>query len=80
MISTVTTKGQITIPVTLRRQYGIHPNDKIDFVAEGDRIVLVPVRSLRDLRGAVAGRGGDLDTERQAAKDAVGHRYAGESE
>jgi AbrB family looped-hinge helix DNA binding protein len=79
MISTVTAKGQITIPVTLRKRYGIHPNDKIDFVAEGDRIVLVPVRTLRDLRGAVTARGGDPDIERQAAKDAVGLRNAEES-
>lgn len=73
MISTVTTKGQITIPVAIRRKYGIHPNDQVDFITEGDRIILVPVKTLRDFRGAVAG-GGDPDRERQAAKDAVGSR------
>jgi len=74
MISTVTTKGQITIPIKLRKRYGIHANDKVDFIVEGDRIILMPVKTLRDLRGAVTGKGGDLDTERQAAKKAVSTR------
>ena len=74
MISTVTTKGQITIPMVIRKRYGIHANDKVDFILEGDRIILMPVKTLRDLRGAVTGKSGDLNTERQAAKKAVGTR------
>jgi AbrB family looped-hinge helix DNA binding protein len=74
MLATVTTKGQITIPMKIRKQYGIHPNDKIDFVIEGDKIILKPVKTLRDLRGCVTSQGGDLDQERQAAKKAVGLR------
>lgn len=74
MISTVTTKGQITIPMVIRKRYNIHPNDKIDFIVEGDRIILSPVKTLRDLRGVVTGKGGDLDTERQTAKKSVGVR------
>ncbi|OGR06902.1 MAG: hypothetical protein A2511_16200 [Deltaproteobacteria bacterium RIFOXYD12_FULL_50_9] len=74
MLATVTTKGQITIPMKIRKQYGIHPNDKIDFVVEGDKIILMPVKTLRDLRGSVTGLGGDPDLERQAAKKAVGLR------
>jgi antitoxin PrlF len=73
MISTVTTKGQVTIPVAIRKKYGLHPNDRVDFITEGDRIILVPVKTLRDFRGAVTGNG-DPDKERQAAKNAVGHR------
>ncbi len=73
MISTITTKGQITIPVSIRKAYGLHPNDRVDFIAEGDRIILVPVKTLRDFRGSVTGSG-DPDQERQAAKDAVALR------
>lgn len=73
MIATITTKGQITIPVSIRKTYGLHPNDRVDFIADGDRIVLVPVKTLRDFRGAVTGNG-DPEQERQAAKDAVGRR------
>lgn len=78
MIATVTTKGQITIPMKIRKQYGIHPNDKIDFIAEGDRIILLPVKTLRDLRGSVTGKGGDPEQERLAAKKAVGLRMVEE--
>lgn len=79
MISTVTTKGQITIPIQIRKRYGIHANDKIDFVVEGDRIIISPVKTLRDLRGVVIAKGGDLTTtERQAAKGAVGARNSEE--
>ena len=73
MISTVTTKGQITIPVSIRKKYGIHPNDRVDFLADGDRIILIPVKTLRDFRGSLTGSG-DPDEERQATKDAVGRR------
>ncbi len=73
MISTITTKGQITIPVSIRKAYGLHPNDRVDFIAEGDRIILLPVKTLRDFRGSVTG-GGTPDQERQAAKDSVARR------
>ncbi|MGB5233062.1 MAG: AbrB/MazE/SpoVT family DNA-binding domain-containing protein [Desulfoprunum sp.] len=73
MISTVTTKGQVTIPVSIRKKYGIKTNDKIDFITEGDRIILVPVKTLRDFRGAVAGPG-NMDEERQTAKEEVSRR------
>ena len=56
MLSTVTTKGQVTIPKSIREQYGISPHDKIDFRIEGDRIVLAVVKTLRDLRGVVPSR------------------------
>ncbi|MBW1927151.1 MAG: AbrB/MazE/SpoVT family DNA-binding domain-containing protein [Deltaproteobacteria bacterium] len=78
MLSTVTTKGQVTIPKSIREQYGISPHDKIDFRIEGDRIVLAVVKTLRDLRGVVPSRGGDPALERGAAKEAVGRRVAGE--
>lgn len=38
--SSVTTKGQVTIPVELREKLGIKPGDRVGFVAEGDRVIL----------------------------------------
>ena len=40
LTSSVTTKGQGTIPVELRQKLGIKPGDRVGFVEEGDRIVL----------------------------------------
>jgi len=81
MLSTVTSKGQVTIPKKIRDLIGIHPNDRVDFVQEGDRIVLIPVRSLKDLRGAVtAAPGSDFKAERSTAKKSVGRRVTEEME
>lgn len=38
--SSVTTKGQVTIPVELREKLGIKPGDRVGFIEDGDRIVL----------------------------------------
>lgn len=40
LTSSVTTKGQVTIPIELRQKLGIKPGDRVGFVEEGDRIVL----------------------------------------
>lgn len=75
MLSTVTSKGQITIPKEIRQLLNINPHDKVDFVIEGDRAILVPVKTLRDLRGAVPAReGSDFPGERETAKRAVARR------
>lgn len=75
MLSTVTSKGQITIPKEIRDLLHIRSNDKVDFVLDGDRVLLVPVKTLLDLRGAVRARGkGDFSEERARAKTAVAKR------
>jgi len=80
MLSTVTTKGQVTIPKTLRDALGINPNDRIEFVREGERIVLQPLKTLKAFRGSVKTRGpGDFQTERAVAKTAVAKRVLKET-
>lgn len=37
----VTSKGQITIPVAIRRLLGIQEGDKILFVEEGEKVVMM---------------------------------------
>jgi AbrB family looped-hinge helix DNA binding protein len=75
MLSTVTSKGQVTIPKEIRDILHIHSNDRVDFILEEGRVVLVPVKTLRDLRGAVpSGQKNDFSNERKRAKKAVGRR------
>lgn len=75
MISTVTTKGQVTIPKAIRDLLNIRPNDKVDFMREGNKVFLVPVKTLKDLRGSVAPcANGDFKKERAIAKSVVGKR------
>lgn len=52
--STLTRKGQITIPKTLRDRLGLHLGDRITFQLRGEEIVLKPVhRTILDLEGSV---------------------------
>lgn len=42
----VTTKGQVTIPRSVREQLGIVPGSKVEFRVEGDRVYLEKVSLL----------------------------------
>jgi len=55
-----TVKGQIVIPATLRRKYGIKNGTKIIVTDSGDAIILKPVTDqyLRNLQGSLKGKGG----------------------
>ena len=55
---TVTRKGQITIPVELRRRFGIEEGSKVEVMEEGGRIVVRRQTSIFDLAGSGAGKGG----------------------
>jgi len=53
----VTRKGQITIPVELRRKFGIDEGSKIEVVEEEGTIVIRKLRGIFDLAGNGAGKG-----------------------
>ncbi len=55
-----TVKGQIVIPASLRRKYGIKNGTKIIVTDIGDAILLKPVTEqyLKNLQGSLKGRGG----------------------
>ena len=56
----VTRKGQITIPVEIRRKFGIEESSKVEVVEEGGVIVIRKRPSIFDLAGSGAGKG-DVD-------------------
>lgn len=75
MISTVTSKGQVTIPKEIRIFLKLKPSDKVDFSLENGRVVLKPIKTLKNFRGSVPPKGkGDFQAERQQAKKAVATR------
>lgn len=55
-----TVKGQIVIPASLRRKYGIKTGTKIIVSDDGEAIILKPVTEqyLNKLQGSLKGRGG----------------------
>ena len=45
MLSTVTDKGQVTLPKALRERLGIRPGSKVEFTLQGDDSLRVRVLS-----------------------------------
>jgi antitoxin PrlF len=53
-LSTLTSKGQMTIPVELRRELELHAGDKLNCFIEDDKLIIVPAKgSLKNLKGIV---------------------------
>ena len=50
--ATVTSKSMETIPSRVRRKYDLRQGSKVEFVEIEDGLFLVPVKTLRELRGA----------------------------
>lgn len=54
--ATVTSKGQITIPVAVREALKLKPGEKVKFFAgENGEFIVRRVGSIQDLRGCLAG-------------------------
>jgi len=55
----VSAKGQIVIPVSLRRKYGIREGTRIVILDNGDSIILKPMTEeyLKKLQGSLKGKG-----------------------
>jgi antitoxin PrlF len=51
--ATITSKGQITIPVRIRVALGLEAGDSVEFVdLEKDKVAIIPAtRSIRELEG-----------------------------
>jgi len=57
--SVVTSKGQITIPVEIRRAMGLKPQDRVVFtlLPDGTTVMRAKTRSLVDLEGTLKKKG-----------------------
>jgi antitoxin PrlF len=43
--STISSKGQVTVPQEIRKRLGVAAGDRIEFVIDGDRTVIRPSRT-----------------------------------
>jgi AbrB family looped-hinge helix DNA binding protein len=56
-VSTITSKGQTTIPLEIRKGFNLRPHDKIIYVRDGNTLVMYPVHGdIRDLKGILSKR------------------------
>jgi antitoxin PrlF len=42
--STISSKGQVTVPKEIRKRLGLETGDRVEFVVEDDRTVMRPAR------------------------------------
>lgn len=77
--STVTTKGQVTIPSKLRKALGLSPGKRVEFRLEDGKITLEPIRD--DITAAFgllkSRRGVSVDEMNDAIAEAVVERFRG---
>ncbi len=55
----VTQKGQVTIPQEIRERFGLLPNTEIEFIVDGNRVILRKKQdgsAFRKMRGIVKGK------------------------
>lgn len=75
MQSTVTAKGQITIPKSIRDAIGIIPNDRVAFIRKGELVYIQALKTIKSFRGAVKKKApASFEAERAQAKAAVAER------
>lgn len=53
----VTRKGQMTIPLEIRRKFSIEEGSRVEVLEDGGKIVIRKLPSIFDLAGSGAGRG-----------------------
>lgn len=74
----ITSKGQITIPIEVRRKLGLKPGDRVRFVeSENGEIILKPkTGSIMDMRGFFKWRGKPVTIEEM--NETIAKGWAGE--
>ena len=79
LTSTLTSKGQLTVPLPIRRRLGLRRGDRVEFVADGEHTMIRPARedpnpfaryagALGAFPGGVAGINAWLDDLRSPGK------------
>ena len=60
---TISPKFQVVIPKAIREKLGLHPGQKVEAIQYGDRVELVPVKPLKQMRGFLRGIETDVPRE-----------------
>lgn len=79
MHSTVTRKGQTTIPGKIRKALQIKPGDTLEYTVEGDHAEIRVHPGIRSLKGALASKKGKGMTFAQIRTAAAAARSRGAS-
>ncbi|MGH9946225.1 MAG: AbrB/MazE/SpoVT family DNA-binding domain-containing protein [Pyrinomonadaceae bacterium] len=54
---TLSSKYQIVIPRIIRERLGLSPGERFRVISFGDRVELIPLRPIEEMKGILKGRG-----------------------
>jgi AbrB family looped-hinge helix DNA binding protein len=60
---TISPKFQVVIPKAIREELGLLPGQKVQAIVYGERIELIPVRPIKEMRGLLKGIETTIDRE-----------------
>jgi AbrB family looped-hinge helix DNA binding protein len=60
---TISPKFQVVIPKAIRESLGLRPGQKVQAIQYGDRIELVPMAPVSEMRGFLSGLENDFERE-----------------
>ncbi len=60
---TISTKFQVVIPKSIRESMGLRPGQKVQAIQYGDRVELVPLVPVKQMRGFLSGIDTDVPRE-----------------
>lgn len=62
---TVSPKYQVVIPLAIREKIGVKPGQKMQVIAFDNKVILIPVRPIREARGSLKGINTDVQREEE---------------
>ena len=60
---TVSPKFQVVIPLEVRRNFPLYPGEKLQVVLYDNRIELIPIPKLKEMRGILKGANPTIERE-----------------
>lgn len=78
-MSTISVKGQITLPASLRRKLGIKPHDRLLVELADDAIVIKPAADLFELEGFL-GKALSAEDEKRRMREAASAHTSGRAQ
>jgi len=70
-ISTITQKGQVAIPKSIRDYFNLKPSDKVNFTVEDNKIVAKKISNIDEMMGIVRAK---VDLSKQKIKATIKSR------
>ncbi len=66
-LAKITSKGQITIPVAIRKKLGVKDGDKVLFIQEGEKIIMMnaSITALLEVQKSFEGAADELDIKNE---------------